>query len=262
MTVAPVPLQKQMRVSEILRGAITVYRHNVRAFMAISVVIVPFRLASIALHMSSTPARAGLDLLLTLSATVAWLCAAAAVAFAVATTADGFSINIARCCKRSVDHLGSLVFAELRVVGVILLIVFLWAIVAIPSLIGLHRQALVFVVPLGAIALCITAYFSVRWAFVIQAVIIEETDAAGALSMSASIVRGAWRHTCAVVGLLWIFRFVFGAPATAISWTVSYPVGQVLALAVAVVIAPFSVAATTLLFFDLQSRERERVSIA
>ena len=190
------------------------------------------------------------------------MCVAGAIVFAVANAADGLPIDTSSCCRRSLNHLGSLIFAELRVVGLILLIVFLWAVVAVPSLTGFHRLALVYVVPLGAIALCGIFYFCVRWAFAIQAVIIEEADAAGALSMSARIVEVPGGMRLLFGGFLWILGLALGAPGAAIVWMVSYPIGEVLSLAIVVVLVPFSVAASTLLFFDLQSRERERVSIA
>ena len=105
-------------------------------------------------------------------------------------------------------------------------------------------------------------YFAVRWAFFAQAIVIEGESSSGATDLERA---HRARALVADLGILFVVGLLASLPTGAVSavFSAAAPIAGSLASAVvAVIVLPFSAGAATLLFFDLQSRERERVSIA
>ena len=91
---------------------------------------------------------------------------------------------------------------------------------------------------------------------------IERRLSSPATSFSAQVVEGSWWRT---LGILFVVGLLASIPSGVVSliFSAAAPVaGNLASAVVAVVVLPFSAAAATLLFFDLQSRESERASIA
>jgi hypothetical protein len=252
-----------MVLEEILGGSLSLYRRNLGMFLAIAAVAVPVGLAAIigetAIRRAGGNATATAPLWLANAAV--GLIVTGALVHAIANAVDGCAVGFVRSYRQALDHFGSLFFASLRISGVILLIAFPAFFISVGFFIALYRWALIPVVPLAALALCVIVYFLVRWAFYVQAVVIEDADSPGALGTSAQIVKGAWWRAFGILFTTAIIVTVIHLPNLLITYTVSRPAGQVLAAIVGAPLQPFGAGVVTLLFFDLSSRESERVSI-
>jgi hypothetical protein len=162
----------------------------------------------------------------------------AAIARAIADVADGQSADFNRAYRQVLDRLGTLLLAALRVIGITLLLAM--TIIGIPFAI----------------------YLGIRWFFIAQAVVIENTKSGDALSLSADIVKGSWWRTFGIVIIVSLIAAIpsFGVGAL-FAWAA--PVASALISAViATIVRPFTAGAFTFLFFDLSSRESEHVSVA
>jgi hypothetical protein len=106
------------------------------------------------------------------------------------------------------------------------------------------------------------AFLLVRWAFFVQAVVIEDVSSGEAQSTSRQVVRGHWWRAFGVLLLLWLLAGIVGWAVMGITWAAPQLAGVLAGAAADILVLPFTGIAYTLLFFDLQSRERERVSIA
>ncbi len=229
-----------MELGQIVNTAIKVYRQNFGEFLAIAAVTLPISaIGAILGGLIEDRVTAGVVVaVFTVLSAVITLVADAALVRGVADVAEGIPPDFNYVYVRVFERLGALFLTVLRV-----LVIF--------------------------IALCITVvgipfavYFLVRWAFVTQTVIIEGQSGHGAMELSAGVVQGCWWRT---LGVLFILGLLASFPTGAVSllFSAAAPVAGSLASAVvAVIVLPFSATASTLLFFDLQSRERERVSIA
>lgn len=103
-------------------------------------------------------------------------------------------------------------------------------------------------------ALPVIYFFGVRWAFVLQVIVIEGAGPIEAFSRSRSLVQGNWWR---VFGILLVVGLIVGAITMTTGLLVLIPVlGWVVQLAVPILLAPIMVIAQTLLYFDLRHRER------
>jgi membrane-anchored glycerophosphoryl diester phosphodiesterase (GDPDase) len=105
-------------------------------------------------------------------------------------------------------------------------------------------------------------YLSVRWAFVSQAVVIENQSPREAVSLSSRIVEGHWWRTFGIILVIVLLSSIVSGVVSLVLSPVAIVAATLANSVVAVVVTPFAAGANTLLFFDLQSRESERVSIA
>jgi hypothetical protein len=237
MTVAPAQLRRRMTLGEILGGSLDLYRRHFRTFLTISLVGLPFS-ALFGYLVTRDPRNQVLVDTVSLSNVVFELVVVAAVACAVAATADGIAPRCGSAYTQLLRQLGTFSLAILRGVGIVLLL---------------------FVTILG---IPFAVYLAVRWAFFPQMVVLEGARAGEALSDSSDIVQGHWWRTFGILFVVWLLAAIIGSPATAINWTISSFIGVPLGIVIATLVLPFMGIAYTLLFFDLQSRERERVSTA
>ena len=240
MTIAPDQLRRPRDLSQIVDGAISVYRHNFGELLAISAVSLPGHLviaiASIAI--SDRVTEIVVTSLLYIPMIGLGMVASAAIVRAIGDIDEGLPADFYRAYRQVFARLGALLLALLRVMGITLLLFI--TIVGIPFAI----------------------YLWIRWAFTTQAVVIEGTNSRDALSLSADIVEGSWWRTFGillVVGLL--VAIPSGVPGMILG-LVSYEASALANSVMSVIVTPFAVSASTLLFFDLSSREKQRVSIA
>lgn len=99
-------------------------------------------------------------------------------------------------------------------------------------------------------------YFAVRWAFVLQAVLIEGTGPMQALSRSSELVKGEWWRT---FGILFVIGVISGVIGYALSSALLFvPIaGPIIAT---IISTPIAIIGYTLLYYDLRARY-EHVSI-
>jgi Membrane domain of glycerophosphoryl diester phosphodiesterase len=113
---------------------------------------------------------------------------------------------------------------------------------------------------LGAVLILPGLYLFVRWYFVPQAVVLENTHGAAALRSSARIVKGFWWRTFGLIVLVNVLALIvviiLGSPFTAAAdradravWAL---VGEIIASSV---VQPFGALYSTLLYFDLRARQ-------
>jgi len=240
MAIAPDQLRKPRDLSQIIDGAISLYRQNFGEFLGIAAVALPLDVvaAVVPLTISNRVASLIATVLIYIPVLVVNIIVTAAIARAIADVADGQPADFNRAYRQVLDRLGALLLAALRVIGITVLIAM--TVVGIPFAI----------------------YLGVRWFFIAQAVVIENTNSGDALSLSADIVKGSWWRTFGIVIIVSLLAAVpsFGVGAL-FAWAT--PIASALISAViATIVRPFTAGAFTLLFFDLFSREKQRVSVA
>jgi hypothetical protein len=226
-------------MGQIVNTAIRVYRKNFGEFVAIAAVTLPISIAT-AIVMAivgdngdvvASWVSAGATVFIS-------LIAEAAIIRAMIDIDEGTAADFNSAFRQALPLVGRLIATALRVVILVLLMGI--TIVGIPFAI----------------------YYMVRWAFFTQAIVVEDASFSEATNVSAKAVRGSWWRT---LGILIMLGLLAGLPSAAVAviFSSADPAAASLASAVAgAVVLPFSAVATTLLFFDLQSRERERVSVA
>jgi hypothetical protein len=255
MTVVAGQLRRQRTLGEILGVALALYRKHFRTFFLISVAALPIGIAG------AVARRSAFGALLSFVAIVVELIVVAAIAFAVANIADGYSPKTIACYRQAITLIGDLALACLCVFLAAGIIILVGAIIASLFIGLLFPWGLIPAAPVGLATLAVLAYFLVGWALFVPMVVIEEKSASNSLSSSSSLTKGARWRVLGILFVLWALQALVASPATAITWTVSRLVGPILGDIIGTFVLPFAAIAYTLLFFDLQSRERERVSV-
>jgi hypothetical protein len=229
-----------MDLSQIVNTAIKVYRQNFGEFLGIAGLTLPLFIASAvsAALITNTFVYLGVNLALAIPGVLLGIPAQAAIARAIADVSEGIVPEFGSVYGRVFERIGPLLLTAFRVAGIF--VVLCATVVGIPFAI----------------------YLAIRWAFFTQAVILEGRSGRAATDLSAGMVQGHWWRT---LGILIMVALLANVPVEVarIAFSPANVIAAGLASAVIAVIAfPFSAGASTLLFFDLQSRERERVSIA
>jgi hypothetical protein len=229
-----------MDMGQIIDGAIRLYRLNFGELLAMAAVTLPVGAASAIIGglIDDAVVAAIVTVAFAIPSVAIGLVAQAAIARAVADVDEGAVPDFNSAYGRVLPRVGTLFLTALRVAVIVVALGI--TIVGIPFAI----------------------YFMVRWAFFAQAIVIEGESSTGATDLSARVVQGCWWRT---LGILLILGLLASLPSAAIAlvFSAATPIAASLAsTVVAAIVFPFSASATTLLFFDLQSRERERVSIA
>lgn len=237
MDVQGTDLRQPMEMGQILERALAIYRQYPGPLLLMATVALPVYLLTAVLTNSFKSVRASLaaGLPLGVLAALITVVAVAAIARGLADVALGIAPDFSRSYDLVLARLPDLLRAVL------------WA-------------------SLLVVASCVTVigpvYLAVRWAFLVQAVTLEDARPAEALTLSSRMVSGYWWRACRIllaIGLLAavpvIVSVTIFALAPVLVWTIILPV-------MAALVLPFAGAAYTLLFFDLQAREASRVSIA
>lgn len=236
----PDTLRRPMELGQIIDRSITLYRTNFAEFLAIAAITLPVDILNAIISAAVEDAVAFIlaSLPLFVLSLFVTVIATAALARAVDDIADGRPPDFNRSYRHVLDRLRALLLATLRAFGPIFL--------AAVTIVG---------IPLAI-------YLLVRWAFFPQAVIIDGRSPSEALSVSARIVKGQWWRT---FGILLLVSLLASLPAIAVGmlFASAATIASGLASAVvAVIVLPFIAGGSTLLYFDLRSRERERAGIA
>ena len=121
---------------------------------------------------------------------------------------------------------------------------------------SLRSVAIIFLFAITIIGMPFAIYRVVRWAFIIQVVMLEGSQGEPSLKRSAALVKGNWWRSFA---RLLVAGVVVGLPLTFLAQIVlvTFPgvVGTILSACTGFVIFPYGIIATTLIYFDLKARE-------
>ena len=123
------------------------------------------------------------------------------------------------------------------------------------TLLALAAIALSFVTIIG---IPLAFYLIVRWLFIPQAIILDDTTVRAAFSYSGDAVAGSWWRTFGIWLLLWV---IIPSAASGLL-TIPFQLAPLLlqafvSAAVNAIILPFLAISFTLLYFDLQARKQE-----
>jgi hypothetical protein len=104
------------------------------------------------------------------------------------------------------------------------------------------------------VAIPVALFFGVRWAFVLQAVVIEGAGPIEALSRSWSLVQGNWWR---VFGIMLVVSLILVGISLAAGLLGLIPfLGWIIQLVVPILLTPIAAIAQTLLYFDLRHPEK------
>jgi hypothetical protein len=136
----------------------------------------------------------------------------------------------------------------------------------VPALIGLGIILVLAAIPLAFI-FPLFIYVFVRWANATNLVVLDSRKPVEALQRSWALTRGVWWHTAVVLFLAWlavavvqiVLGMVVGVTVAALQFALEAPVvaqllNTVLGAALAIVISPFSVAVSVVLYYELRAR--------
>ena len=269
MTTVSNSLRRPMDMGQIVNTAIRVYRRNFGEFVAIAAVALPivagFAVTE-ALVDGSTWNVVGAALLIPLLAVV--IIVQAAITQAVVDIADGVAPEFNSVYLRVFRRLGLLLTSGLRVfLGMVVLCL---TVVGIPFAMYLLVRWIMFTPvimtqsdsTLQEVDVNTLLQSGPKWARSGILGMFERRFSSRASAMSARIVEGFWWRTLGILVVIYILANV-PTGLVGVAALNAPPVGSSLLSAVALVmVLPFMLIAYTLLFFDLQSRERERASVA
>jgi hypothetical protein len=206
--------------------------------LGIAAVVIPLSIASPVLEDTiDDPTTSALVLLgLTLVQIAVTLLASAAIITALADIDSGRPAEFSHAYDVAFARFWTLLGAALRVVFHVLLLAV--TIIGIPW--AIQRM--------------------VRWLFIEQAVILDQTSARAALAYSADAVLGSWWRTFGIAIVFWLIVGVPGAIVSAIFFLAPVVVSATASAAVNAVLLPFTVTAMTLLYLDLKTRKESDVT--
>lgn len=269
MTVASGQLRGQETLGEIVVRSIALYRQHFVTFLAISLVGLPFRAATLLPYFKPPYAHSfslvgGIAFLVSISVA---LFLEGAVARAVADIGDGSSLSVLRIFRRVLGRFVTLLATAVQ------------------------TAVAAFVVALTIVGIPLAVYLVVRWTFFPQVIAIDNLSvdrdgwtlgdpfsfepmwhriltsfsrhAPPAARLSAKAVDGKWWHTFgSLIFFVVLVAVISVVPTNIVSSVVSRPVGSSVGLVIGTIMVPFYGIALTLLFFDLQGRQREPLSVA
>jgi hypothetical protein len=250
-----------MTLGEIVRFAVQAYRSEFVPLFLIALVTVPLQMLSAVVidRIESDDTETLVTLPLQIASTLVFLIAVGALIFATNRIVDGHPVEAGAALDEAFIRLGRIITTQ-----------FLYAVLTVASIVAFpytgyrYWQDIQHNEPRGAwtvIGLLIGAfaYFSVRWTFSVQEVMLAERQNWTALDASASNVVGQWWRTLAVVlvvSLSVIPASIFTANPGELPVLVAATVGSLLLA----LVLPFVVIAQTLLYFDLKARKQIDVS--
>ena len=231
-------LRQQRDLGEIIQAAITIYMQNLWPLFTIAAIVIPVNVASAIFQETlDDPATAALvGTALTLLQFAVGLLAGATLIFALSEIDAGRPAEFSNAYDVAFQRFGRLAGAYLRVVFHVLL--FAITIIGIPWAI----QRLV------------------RWSFVQQAVILDDTSARAALSYSADAVTGRWWRS---FGIILVISLIVGIPTISVYglfFLAPVVVSSIANATINAAVLPFGITATTLLYLDLKVRRESEAT--
>ena len=247
----PVPLREARGGGQILRAARRVYWRHLSVFVGIGLIFVPiglvftgvqyvlFRLTGLR-HLVEVAGRGNLVSAVSalivgaIGVLIASVLVTAAVAAALDELAAGRRPTALGSCRVAWARLKPLLSAVL--VEVLVVLVLLITVVGIP----------------------VAVYLLVRWAFAVQADVIEELPTRRALRRSAELVRGRWWRNLGITATVNVIAAlsgpIVGVVVLLTATSASLDAINVIGSVVYVFTIPLAAIAVTLLYFDLVER--------
>lgn len=235
-----VALRQRRELSQIIESSASLYLQNAGPLLSIAAVIIPLSVASPVLE-DTMERSATLYIILAALGIMQFavaLIASAALITALADIDAGRPAEFSHSYDVAFDRFWTLAGAMLRALFHVLVLII--TIIGIPW--AIQRM--------------------VRWLFIEQAVILDQTNARAALAYSADAVLGSWWRTLGISIVLWL---IVAVPASIISLLfVLAPVVVTATASAAVnaVLLPFTVTAMTMLYLDLKTRKESDVTIS
>lgn len=245
-----IPLRQQRDLSQILRAGGSIYRRQWPALLLIGAFYIPIGWVTSGLHSLVTnnppfePLWRVLDeypatkIVITLllggaQAAVAAIIVTAAVVIVLREVEGGERASATEAYREVWRRLASLLGAYGR--SAAHMVLFALTVVGIPW--AVQR--------------------SVRWYFLSQTVMLEQTSAKDALAASADVVEGSWWRAFGVTFLLGVIGALTG-PAVAIVFLlvagVTVTFANLVSTAIYIILIPYVAVAVTLLYYDLKTR--------
>jgi hypothetical protein len=250
-----------MTLREIVRFAVQAYRSDFVAFFLIALATVPLQMLSAVVvdRIDSEETEALISLPLQIATTLVFLLAVGALVFAANRVADGHPAEAGPALDEAFARFGRIVTTQ-----------FLYAVLTVASIVAfpytgyrywqdIQRNEPRGVWTVVGLLLGTFLYFSVRWTFSIQEVMLAERQNWAALDGSAALVVGQWWRTLGIVFVISLSVLpasIFTANPGALPVLVAATVGSLLLA----LVLPFVIIAQTLLYFDLKAREQTDVS--
>jgi hypothetical protein len=186
----------------------------------------------------------------------------AALAVVISNRYLSRTVTVGEAYRATLTRIGSLLLAIIWIAVRLIAVIVAIGIIA-GVLIAIHLGPLAVVVGLAGFALLI--YFLVSWALISQVIMLENVSGGSASRRSRELIRGHWWKTLGVLILVWLLVTILTSiPTVVIGAIVRSGVGTLAArllitgivgLIVGVLVQPITIAATTLLFYDLKIRK-------
>ncbi len=229
-----IALRQRRDLSEIIQAALNLYQQNFAPLFVIAAVVIPLGIASAVLQdalIDSATGVAPIFIVVTFLQLAVSFLVGAAVIVALIQIDRGQEFAFSTAYDAVFDRLWTLIGAELRALGIIILLAV--TIIGLPW--AIQRM--------------------VRWLFVLQAVMLDGTNASDALGGSASAVEGRWWRT---FGIAFVIGIISTVPASIVSAVLIFApplVSGTVNSFMSALLLPFGVTAITLLYLDLQVRK-------
>jgi len=248
-------------MTEILFGAWRIYERHFWPLFLVALVTAPLQLLSVIVQRTASDAVAvAVTNLLVIPTVVVTVVATGALIHAVHTLTADQAVEAGSAIDAGLASFWPLLMSGLLLAAMLFLSLFAFPFLLFAWLFGRGqvdgRRSWYFLIPF-----VLTFYLSVRWSLYQQGVMIDGRRHWAALDVSADLVRGAWWR---VFGILFVLGLTqLGPAALAGAAAVAPPLveGTVVAVVSALVL-PFSVAAQTLLYYDLKARKTLDLGVA
>ena len=162
------------------------------------------------------------------------------------------ALGVGRSYRFAWKRIGALVGASVLVALFMLAIVVAAGLAGFALTVALGGIGIALSVLLGLGALVATLYFSVRWAFIWQAVILDGRGARSALSRSDELVQGNWWRVLGILLVLWLIVMGVNVAVGLFTWWLPAIATSIVNTVVAIVVLPIPIVAATLLYYDLR----------
>jgi len=246
-----------MTLREILGFAVQAYRTDFVAFFLIALATVPLQMLSAVVidRINSEETESLVAIPLQIATTLVFLLAVGALVFAANRVADGQPVEAGAALDEAFVRFGRILTTQL-----------LYAVLTVASIVAFpytgyrYWQDIQRNEPRGAwtvlgLVIGTFVYFSVRWTFSTQEVMLAERQNWAALDGSATLVVGQWWRTLGIVFVISLSVLpasIFTANPGELPVLVAATVGSLLLA----LVLPFVIIAQTLLYFDLKAREQ------
>jgi hypothetical protein len=119
------------------------------------------------------------------------------------------------------------------------------------------------IVSFTAIGALLAAWLIVRWSFLAQVIVLEESSGVAGLKRSAHLVRGNWWRVASMILFITVIALLLGplfGTVLLFITSASFNFVNIVSSVVYVIVLPYAAIATTYLYFDLRVADRQRAA--